>query len=324
MPPRRAAGGLPPAAVSEDLRNKWDSQRTVTPSLSNSTRPDSPRMPAVSFRKASLDLFTNPTLLRRYLEEHSYLSRNPTAAELGTLDASAQEGGRLWRSGERAAAAWSQLDQRQALGRPARRRLLRVNTEWAMEQLRPFITSTVWSPSGGPFGRHAVSEDLIVAQAQVVEVIFEQVIPDWRDHVKDRARSPDRWRDHRQVAQRALAQLERGQEIRDNLGDAAPDLSAARMHPWAWDGARSLWASGHFREAVSAAAVKINAETQNKLGRRDLSEAKLFQEAFSLRPAEVGKPRLRLMPDDSSDTFRSLHEGASAFASGCYKAIRNP
>jgi Protein of unknown function (Hypoth_ymh) len=198
-----------------------------------------------------------------------------------------------------------------------------VNNDWAIEQLRRFVASTFWNPVPGR-GTHAGTEDHIVSQAQVVEKIFDQMIPDWQDRVKDRKRSPDHWRDHREVAQRALAQLERDQEIKDNLGEAAPALNAARMHPWAWDGARSLWASRHFREAVSAAAIKINAETQNKLGRRDLSEVKLFQEGFSLKPPEPGKPRLRLMPDDGSDTFRSLHEGAMAFASGCFKAIRNP
>lgn len=202
--------------------------------------------------------------------------------------------------------------------------LPRVNTEWAKEQLRRFIASTAFRFTGGGFGENAAPEEQIIAQAQVIEQIFDRVIPAWKDEVSKRAASYDSWSGHRETAQRALAQLERDQEIKDNLGEAAPDLNAARMHPWAWDGARSLWASRHYREAVSAAAVKVNAEAQNKLGRVDISEVKLFQEAFSLRSPEANKPRLRLMPNDSSDTFRSLHEGASAFASGCYKAIRNP
>ncbi|MEU5215103.1 TIGR02391 family protein [Streptomyces sp. NPDC020807] len=37
---------------------------------------------------------------------------------------------------------------------------------------------------------------------------------------------------------------------------------------WVWQGARALWQSGHFREAVTAAARKVNAETQNNVGRR--------------------------------------------------------
>ncbi|WP_423834524.1 TIGR02391 family protein [Streptomyces manipurensis] len=89
-------------------------------------------------------------------------------------------------------------------------------------------------------------------------------------------------------------------------------------------GARPLWQSGHFREAVTAAARKVNAETQNKLGRKDASERRLFQPAFSQDDPRAGQPRLRLMDDDGSDTYRSLHRGASAFAEGSFAAIRNP
>lgn len=193
-----------------------------------------------------------------------------------------------------------------------------------MEQLRIFIQSAQATPDGHGFYRHAVPEEQLVAQAQVIEQIFSRVIADWQDRLKDRGSHYDQWARHREVAHRALAQLEREEEITRHLGEAAPNLNAAQMHLWVWDGARSLWTSRHFREAVSAAAVKVNAETQNKVGRNDLSETKLFQEVFSLRDPEPKKPRLRIMPNDGSDTYKSIHEGAIAFATGCYRAIRNP
>jgi hypothetical protein len=40
-----------------------------------------------------------------------------------------------------------------------------------------------------------------------------------------------------------MAQPEREQETKNNLGDAAPHLSAALMHLWVWEGARSLRSS---------------------------------------------------------------------------------
>ncbi|MFG3497363.1 TIGR02391 family protein [Streptomyces sp. NPDC047928] len=48
--------------------------------------------------------------------------------------------------------------------------------------------------------------------------------------------------------------------------------------------------------------------------------------AWSASPPahEPGQPRLRLMPDDGSDTCGSVHRGAMSFAVGCYAAIRNP
>ncbi|WP_353961854.1 TIGR02391 family protein [Streptomyces sp. NBC_01481] len=114
------------------------------------------------------------------------------------------------------------------------------------------------------------------------------------------------------------------QELIENLGSGAPQLDAATLHPWVWGSVQGLWSSGHFREAVGMAAKAVNTQAQAKLGRKDLSEARLLGEAFSTKPPSGGHPRLRLGDDDGSDTFRSRHEGAASFARGVYSAIRNP
>jgi hypothetical protein len=82
---------------------------------------------------------------------------------------------------------------------------------------------------------------------------------------------------------------------------------------------RSYWNTGHYHQAVMQAAIRLNAETQAKLGRIDLSETALFNDAFSLNDPKLDAVRLRLTPDDGSRTYESLHRGARAFA-----AIRNP
>ena len=134
----------------------------------------------------------------------------------------------------------------------------------------------------------------------------------------------NRWSRHREAAIRAREQLVREQEIRENLGEDAPELSAAELHDWVWSGAKSLWQSGHYREAVEGAIKKLNAETQNKVRRRDVSETDLFRQAFSLDPAAIGKTRLRRMASDGSDTYKSVQRGAMAFAEGVFAGIRNP
>ncbi|MFD7980562.1 TIGR02391 family protein [Streptomyces sp. NPDC059071] len=53
-------------------------------------------------------------------------------------------------------------------------------------------------------------------------------------------------------------------------------------------------------------------------------ETALFVNVFSKDDPKPGQPRLRLMTDDGSDTFRSVHRGAAAFAEGCFAGIRNP
>ncbi|WP_433702991.1 TIGR02391 family protein [Prescottella equi] len=200
-----------------------------------------------------------------------------------------------------------------------------MNTEWAIAELDKFIYQTELVPHPSPnvigsFERG--SDEEIASQAQVVEKILARVLPKWRTEVVT-SRYRD-WDQHHEAAIRAKAELVRKQEIEENLGENAPELSAAELHPWIWEGAKSLWQSGHYREAVGGAIRKLNAETQNKVGRRDLSETKLFQESFSDKAAESGRKRLRRMQPDGSDTYRSVQRGAMALAEGVFAGIRNP
>lgn len=205
-----------------------------------------------------------------------------------------------------------------------------MDVEWALSELRDFIElTTLRQPASGggivymgdfasPVGR---SSDIIAA-AQVVEKILDRVIPRWRTEVPDDGKK--RWARHRQAAIRAVTELERQAEIAERLGDNAPTISAGGLHPWVWEAARSLWQSGHYREAVRVATVKINAETQNKVARRDISETDLFKQAYSDDVPQPGKARLRPAGDDGGKTSKSVRRGVSALAEGCFAAIRNP
>jgi hypothetical protein len=204
-----------------------------------------------------------------------------------------------------------------------------INVEWAVAQLDDFIAASNTHFKDGPpgtigFGSYktTATEDEVVEKAQVVEQILDRVVPGWRDLKIDTTRK--KWEQHREASVRAREELLRQDEVRKNLGDDAPEISAAKLHPWVWSGAASLWQSGHYRSAVEDAAKKVNAETQNKVGRRDLSETKPFQEAFSDKPAEPGKPRPRRMANDGSETYRSVQRGAMALGEGIYAGIRNP
>ena len=206
-----------------------------------------------------------------------------------------------------------------------------LNVAWAIGQLDRFIQQTVMtnnSRSGPGYvsisnkSSTAAPDAEVAQQAQVVEKIFDRVIPGWRSEIE--LRSSNRWTRHREAAIRAKAELERQEEIRENLGDDAPELSASNLHPWIWSGASSLWNSGHYREAVEGAIRKLNAEAQNKLGRRDVSETDLFNQAFSEQSATAKSPRLHRMPDDGGKTFKSVQRGARMFAEGVFAGIRNP
>lgn len=204
-----------------------------------------------------------------------------------------------------------------------------MNTDWAKVELDKFINATTLHHKAPPAGvisagRYVTAETdaEIAKQAQVVEKILARVLPGWRNLGVDAERY--RWARHHEAAIRAREELIREQEVNENLGENAPELSAAELHSWVWSGAKSLWQSDHFREAVEGAIKKLNAETQNKVGRRDVSETDLFKQAFSLDVPKAGKARLRRMEDDGSDTYRSVQRGAMNFAEGVFAGIRNP
>jgi hypothetical protein len=208
--------------------------------------------------------------------------------------------------------------------------MTQMNREWAIMKLRGFLETAaihhVPSPPGvigwGSYQFDKPKAD-VQAAAQITEQILDRVLPSWRiADWEEEARRP-LWR-HREAANRAIGLLEAEQELHENLGSGAPQLDAATLHPWVWGSVAGLWSSGHFREAVGAAARAVNAQAQAKLGRRDASEAKLLGDAFSTNAPVPGHPRLRLSADDGGDTFKNRHEGAGNFARGVYSAIRNP
>lgn len=205
--------------------------------------------------------------------------------------------------------------------------MAKLDTEWAVTEIESFLSVTAQiTPDMGPgiayFGtvmrgpRAEASE-----RAHVVEQILDRVLPGWS---RDRPDRDNKYLWLRDQASRAKAALKRESELADRLGDNAPDMDAANLQPWAWENGRSYWNTGHFHQAVMQAAIRINAESQAKLGRMDVSETALFNEAFSLNAPKENAARLRLTENDGGKTYENLHRGARAFAEGLYAAIRNP
>ncbi|WP_061711858.1 TIGR02391 family protein [Kocuria palustris] len=205
--------------------------------------------------------------------------------------------------------------------------MAKLDTEWAIIEIDKFlsVTAQVSPNSGGGVAflgtvmRGPATE--ASQRAHVVEQILDRVLPGWS---RDRPAKDGKYSWLRDQASRGKAALERQTELAEKLGDNAPDMDAANLHPWAWENGRSYWNTGHYHQAVMQAAIRINAETQAKLGRMDVSETALFNEAFSPNAPKDGAPRLRLVAEDGSKTYENLHRGARAFAEGLYAAIRNP
>lgn len=202
-----------------------------------------------------------------------------------------------------------------------------LDVDWAITQLRSFIYATdivKFDIQPQSVVRQRATDLKAAELAYVAEQVLDRVLPEWRADANRDTRSNARWTPLREWAARGIAALERGVVLREKLGDSAPHLSAGNFHPWIWGGASSLWQSGHYREAVEGAIRMLNAKTQNKVGRRDVSEADLFNQAFSEQPASEKNPRLHRMSDDGSKTFKSVQRGARMFAEGVFAGIRNP
>lgn len=122
----------------------------------------------------------------------------------------------------------------------------------------------------------------------------------------------------------AMGIIEDADEWAIRLRPEAPTLAADEFHRWVWDAARTFWESAHYRAAVNAAATAINAHTQSKIGRTDVSDDDLINQAFTDK-AKTGQPYLRLPGDDTNDkTLKSRNNALRPFAAGCFAGIRNP
>lgn len=205
--------------------------------------------------------------------------------------------------------------------------MTKLDKKWAIREIELFLQVTAQvrpqTATGTVYLGTVMRGPLTEAseRAYVVEQILDRTIPNWK---QDRPSHDKDFRWLRNQASRAKVALEREEELAQKLGDNSPEMDTSNLHPWVWGNIQSLWKGGHYHQAVMDAAIQVNAETQKKLGRRDVSETDLFNQAFSLDDPKIGKPRLRLMDDDDSPTYRSIHRGARALAEGLYSGIRNP
>lgn len=219
-----------------------------------------------------------------------------------------------------------------------------MDRQWGAEQLQDFVSSidhlttlentmrlSTYEPGPGEWNRQEDIEALdtkLRTLEPVVQIVMEAVDPVLRSYVgpdeaEDR-RWQVRWRPAKNAALTALGLLRTGFEAKQRMQPDAPELAADRLHPWVWDVARPMWEAGSPQAAVLHAAQSINARLQQRLGRRDVSEAQLCREAFAVDDPKPGQSRLRFAGDRNTPTWKALQNGAREFGAGCFIAIRNP
>ena len=103
-----------------------------------------------------------------------------------------------------------------------------------------------------------------------------------------------------------------------------PTIGTPGMHPLIWAAASRLWRDDHFRASVAAAADALVAQVKTLTGRNDVPETSLWQETFSEKDPQPGKPRLRWPGDPKDRNVRTMNEGLRLYAPGVQMTIRNP
>ena len=204
-----------------------------------------------------------------------------------------------------------------------------VDVPWVRGQLELFIEETkpVNQSSANVITsrtRPACGRDQAIHLAEVARPILDRLYPQWRS--ENGLNQSDEFRQERDACKRLLARLDTASEVAAKLGgrDNSPRITAASLHPLIWQAAQAQWATGHRHEAVLAAAKAVNSHLQTKVGRRDVSEADLVRQAFSDKPPEADKSRLRFDSVADDQTRKSMRQGVLEFGAGCFSAIRNP
>lgn len=197
-----------------------------------------------------------------------------------------------------------------------------MDREWIQNYLEESLALFEGVFSGTASDRQKCS-DAWQERAVHVAVVVEKLLPRRGPDISRWAVSTNRLTTVGTIRQ-AIYANRAGIEVIRRLGPPpGPQLRADALHPTVWDAAKSFWRSEHYLAAVDHGADAVNAALQKRLGRRDISNTRLAQQAFTLNPPEPGKPRLRLWPDDGSETYTSIHAGARDFAAGCFEALRN-
>lgn len=198
-----------------------------------------------------------------------------------------------------------------------------VDTAWAVNRLMQFVTDTRTTETDHGF-YVACGRDSAVAWLGVIHPILDRLYPTWRTEHADM--SYGEFHNERDAAQMLIGRIESHAEVAKRLGgaDASPQIAASGLHPLIWKAASAQWSTGHRHEAVLAAAKAVNSLLQQKVSRRDLSEADLVKQAFSKDAPEQGKSRLRFPGAGNTQMAESMRRGVMEFGGGCFAAIRNP
>lgn len=199
-----------------------------------------------------------------------------------------------------------------------------VNLETAKLELQYFVDNAAPKLDGVGHYSAKCGRTQALQLTERVRPILDVLYPEWRTE-NARGKYFEFASEH-DASIRLIERIGSAEELVEILGDRNqnPKLFADQLHPLVWSSAAVQWSTGHRHEAVFAASKAVNSLLQSKVDRRDVSEMKLVQEAFSDKEPIGKKLRLRFPEIADEQTRESMRQGVMQFGSGCFQAIRNP
>ena len=203
-----------------------------------------------------------------------------------------------------------------------------ADPDLALEKAREFLA--IVDADWAAYPRYRYADDvtarlrgMLPLMREIAERIQPEIVPDLEeptDFIMDESGDPAwQWGAVKAAAETLVGVLEHRSVRQQILGPAGPAFEAAGLHEWVWDAAKGRWDDGYYDDAVHETAQVVEQKTQVKLGRRDLSGAALYREAFSTSDPKPENPRLRLtfVDKEDKDTWKSAHEGAMHLGEAC-------
>lgn len=204
-----------------------------------------------------------------------------------------------------------------------------ANPDAALEHLREFRELLILDERALREGETQAAYVQRIKLQPLIEEIANELDPDGSEDLGGRFNTlMQRWtlNDAIKKTHRLTGILETREESQRIFGPVGPTLVGSQLHSWVWEAAADLWDGGHYEPAVHQAWLAVELQTQQKVGRFDLTGTGLYNQAFSLDDPKADASRLRFPHLDKTTqekSWRSAHQGAMNLGKGCAQGIRN-
>lgn len=200
-----------------------------------------------------------------------------------------------------------------------------MNIEWVLKKLDDFVAMTTPSPAHSPQYSlsvgYAFADSEILAARVAIDQILDKVLPDWRQRFS--GSTLDRYLDIRKACIYAKELVTVQNEITENLGADEPVIKISNIHPTVLEASKSLFNSGHYREAISNTGNVVLAKISDFSKRTDVSGLPLIEQLFSSSAPQIGKPRIKVPEFGTDDSTNNYRNGLKGLATAVVALMRN-